>query len=203
MLKHAIENFRDFGLRGFHLRLSAALHVYRELGFYVCTAPEPREASLPLTYSTLRADELDEYCALRPDWGRRYAEERLECGGKCMLARYNGAIAGFVWAMERGDRSDYISRDIPPHPDEIYLADTFTQPSYRGQGVSTAVISQCCRMYFDAGKQRAVAAILRYNGASIRAFEKAGFRLVARRGYLGIGTWRRNFDRPVENGDRL
>ena len=197
MLKYAIENFRNFGFRGIPLRLSAALNVYRELGFYVCTKPEPMEAAIPLDFSIMRGDELAEYCALRPNLDRIDSEARLRRGGKCLLARHNGVIAGFGWAMEQGDWIGFLSREIPPRPDEIYIADTYTQPRFRGKGVSTALISHCCRTYFDDGKKRAVAAILPYNTASIRSFQKAGFRLEWRGGYAGIGTRRRSFDRPI------
>jgi GNAT superfamily N-acetyltransferase len=197
MLKYAVENLRDFGLRGFHLRLSAALNVYRELGFYVCTAPQPRDARIALDFSVMRLDELEEYCSLRPNWDKSHAQERLRRGGKCILARHGGAIAGFGWAMENGDWSEFLSRDIPPHPDEVYIADTYTQPAFRAKGVSTALIARCCRTYFDAGKRRAVASILPYNIASIRSFQKAGFQLAWRSGYVGLGKRRQPFDRPV------
>ena len=201
MLSLVAENYRDFGLRGFHRRLLSALDVYRELGFYVNEmeqAPPDREARIALSYSILRPDELDEYCTLRPGWAKQLAESRLRAGGRCFVARHAGEIAGFGWAMENGDTSEFLSREIPLHPDEIYIADTFTKPCYRGKGVSSAVISYCCQWYFKEGKRRALAAILPYNIASIRSFEKAGFRLAWRSGYAGIGGWRRPFDRPVK-----
>lgn len=197
MLKFAVENFRNFGLRGVHLRLSAALRLYRELGFYTCTEHVPVEAKVPLTYSMMHAGELDEYCALRPDWERRYAEERLKIGGQCLLARHDGKIIGFTWAMEKGDWNEFLSREIVPLPEDIYIADTYVAPSARGSGVATALTARICRTYFEAGKKRAVAAILPYNLASIRGAEKAGFRLAWRSGYFGIGRWRKRFDRPV------
>jgi RimJ/RimL family protein N-acetyltransferase len=200
MLSLIAESYGDFGLRGLHRRLLSALDVYRELGFYVYEMnqpPPPRKAAIGLIFSIMRPEELDEYCALRPTWGRHLAEARIRAGGTCFMARHAGEIAGFGWATGRSDWIEFIGHKVEPREDEIYLADTYTQPRFRAKGVSSALIAFCCHHYFGLGKRRAQAAILPYNIASIRSFEKAGFRLVARRGYRGFGRWRNRFDRPV------
>ena len=134
---------------------------------------------------------------MRPGWAGATAEERWRAGGVCFVARHEGRIAGFGWAMERGDQMDFVPRAVGTDPEEIYIADTHTDPRYRGMGVNPAVLRWMCRYYFEQGRRRAVAATLPYNLASRRAFEKAGFRLGRRSGYWGRGGWRRQFDRET------
>lgn len=199
-LAGAVENWRDFGLRGFWRRVGAALDVYRELYFYVyemTEEPETPRARIALEMGTLGEEDLEEYRAMRPAWPGEGAEERLRAGGVCFVARHEGRIAGFGWGMERGDRVEYVPRTVGTDPGEIYIADTHTDPRWRGMGVNTAVVRWMCGHYYRQGRRRAVAAMLPYNAASRRAFAKAGFRLAWRSGYWGRGGWRRQFDREA------
>ena len=199
-LAGAAENWREFGMRGLWRRAGSALDVYRELYFYtldMTEAPATPTAGIALEMGTLGTEDLAEYTAMRPGWPGETAEERWRAGGVCFVARHQGRIAGFGWAMERGDQVEYVPRTVGTEPGEIYIGDTHTDPRYRGKGVNPAVLRWMCRHYYAQGRRRAVAAMLPYNLASRRAFEKAGFRLAWRSGYWGRGAWRRQFDRET------
>lgn len=199
-LAQAAENWRDFGPRGLWRRVFAALDLYRELYFYVYDMTDPPgtpSARIALEMGTLGSEDLAEYTAMRPGWPGEGAEERLRAGGVCFVARHAGKIVGFGWAMEQGDQMEYVPRTVGTGDGEIYIADTHTDPRWRGMGVNTAVLRWMCRHYYAQGRRRAMAAMLPYNLASRRAFEKAGFRLAWRSGYWGKGAWRRQFDREA------
>ena len=194
------EGWREFGVRGFWRRAGSALDVYREVYFYVLdmtTEPETPTARIALEMGRLGEADLAEYTAMRPGWAGDSAEARWRDGGVCFVARHEGRIAGFGWAMEQGDEVDFVPRRVGADPAEIYIADTYTDPRYRGLGVNPAVLRWLCRHYYRLGRRRAVAATLPYNLASRRAFEKAGFQLARRSGYWGRGGWRRQFDRET------
>ena len=73
-------------------------------------------------------------------------------------------------------------RRVPRHvarrssDEDVYLSETYTEPSMRGQGVSGAAGTRLAAALAAEGKRRIVAGVLAENHAGTRAYEKAGYR---------------------------
>lgn len=123
------------------------------------------------------------------------ARARLERGERCFVARAEGTIISSRWIAERRAHVAYLDMWLELERDEVYLSETYTDPSRRGRGVSGAAGTRLASSLAADGYRRILAGVLSENRAGTRAYEKAGYRRVGRLGYVGLGPWRRHFGR--------
>lgn len=194
-----MEHLKEFGLRGIHLRFLAGFSLYREMPVYELDFLTPSPAvqpGLPVEMAQLQPDEVAAYCEATAHDPASVAILH-EWGAQCFVARSQGRIVARIWAAERTFPLTYLARELVLEPEELYLLDALTLPDYRGQSLLPALIGFVLQHYRQAGRQRAYTIVFSYNHASIRGFEKAGFRPKLVRGYYQFGPWRKDFERPA------
>ena len=120
-------------------------------------------------------------------------QERMARGDRCFAAWAGERVVSSRWIVEERAYVEYLDRWIDLGPGEVYLSETFTDPSHRGHGVSGAAGTRLAAALAEEGKRAIVAGVLRENHAGVRAYEKAGYRRIGRIGYVGLGRWRRAF----------
>lgn len=147
------------------------------------TPPSPLDTDLELVYGFVEVP------------GDERGRARLAQGDRCFAAWQDGRIVSSRWIAERRAYVAYLDRWLDLEPDEVYLSETFTQPSHRGHGVSGAAGTRLAAALAAEGYRRILAGVLRENRAGRRAYEKAGYRRVGRIAYLGLGPWRRHYGR--------
>jgi RimJ/RimL family protein N-acetyltransferase len=107
-----------------------------------------------------------------------------------------------TWASIGQGPIAYLHCDLAWESKAIFLFDTYTLPELRGQGLSPAVADGMVRFFRSRGHTRLIACVLPENRSSLRAREKMGFRPTAVVGYVGAGSRRRYFHRPLSGTEK-
>ena len=194
-LQRAWQVLRREGLRSFWFKFLGVLG-YRRLFLLSRSLTEPIpavSASLPLTMNWLTPAELTEYLAFRSATGAEQIADRLKRNQRCLVARAQGRWVGAMWADTQRAWIEYLERELPLAPGEVYLFDAYTNPAFRGQAIAPAMSAELLRRFRDEGCPRALRGTLPENLAALRAHAKAGFQTYALMGRIKIGPWRHDF----------
>jgi RimJ/RimL family protein N-acetyltransferase len=198
----AREVLRREGLRALWFKILGET-VYRRLVVVErpLDLPVPDVAArVPVEVGLLRARELAEYRAFRPETPECELESRLRAGQICFVARHEGRIVSARWVAVDRVWVDYLSMDLPLAPDEACSYDMMTASDFRGQAVSPVTSAAMLRHFQQADFRRFVGTVLPTNEASFRAIAKTGYRRCGWIGYVGVGRWRRPFH--IDHGRR-
>jgi ribosomal protein S18 acetylase RimI-like enzyme len=105
-----------------------------------------------------------------------YRDLADDVGGCAFLAVMDGEMAGIAWGYDqnRPTSSLRIGRG------DVEVCDVYTLDQFRGRGVAKALLTEACLCYRERGFARAYATIRDDNTPSLRAFQAAGFRRVAK-----------------------
>src|SRR5262245_17526026 len=160
----------------------------------------PVAARLPVNICLMREPEVDEYLDFRPDVDAADVRRRLEAGDLCFVARHQGRIVHAAWAVSGRVRIDFLARDFGLAPDEVYIDESHTLPSFRGLDIAAARSSHTRRYYQEAGYRRSLAIVFPENGPACRAVAKQGYRPLGTMGYWKLGPWRFEFFRAHRPG---
>ncbi len=162
---------------------------------------------LGVAHGRLGGTEVDEYVAMRLEegmggwpgtqgWngeGGELVRRRMAEGAECFVIRSGGKIVASCWAMREEGRLGYLGCWLRVGSRGACLIDLHTQPEFRNRGLARGLIPVIASHLRGRGMERFVAAILPENTASLRAMQAAGFRVMGRAGYVGVGRWRRYF----------
>ncbi len=120
--------------------------------------------------------------------GVREVRRRQADAGTAVLALAENRIACYGWVLHGLFRIPELLVESRLPPRNVYIWDCLTLPPYRGRGIFPALLRHMLDELRGEGVRQAWAATAPGNAASMRAFAKAGFRLVA---YTegGIGTF--------------
>jgi GNAT superfamily N-acetyltransferase len=156
----------------------------RDLGVPV----PPRTAPAELRWGPLGPSEGPRFLALYP---RITAEELSRRWGEGQTAEgawLGGDLVHFRWDAS-GDQYPlpYLSAVLALSGRELAVSFTFTHPAHRGRGIAAASIVRALERARARGCTRAITLVSPFNGASLRAFDKAGFRAVGTAGYWQTG----------------
>jgi len=114
-------------------------------------------------------------CLVR--WGlepREEYERRMDRGDVLFIARMGAVPAGFQWvAFNRWD-SHWIEHSFPLDGD-VWLHDAFVDPSYRRQGIYTAMLRHVLRWAQGKGHAHAYCLVMQRNRPSVVAHERNGW----------------------------
>ncbi|MGH2345210.1 MAG: GNAT family N-acetyltransferase, partial [Chloroflexota bacterium] len=99
--------------------------------------------------------------------------------GTAFLALTDNQIAGYGWVLHGMFRVPELLLEAPLPANHVYIWDCLTLPRYRGRGVFPALLRHMVDELRGQGVRQAWAATAPGNTASMRAFAKANFRLVA------------------------
>jgi L-amino acid N-acyltransferase YncA len=120
--------------------------------------------------------------------GVREVRRRQTDAGTAVLALADNRIACYGWVLHGLFRIPELRLEAPLPANHVYIWDCLTLPRYRGRGIFPALLHHMIEELRGQGIRQAWAATAPGNRSSMRAFAKAGFRLVA---YTegGIGTF--------------
>ena len=90
---------------------------------------------------------------------------------------------------------DYLSRDLALQPNEVFVFDAYTLPTFRGRGLSPARALVLGQHFRSRGYHRLLTAVHPENAVGFRPLGKLGTKPVGMIGYVGIGGWRWHFRR--------
>lgn len=136
-----------------------------------------------------------EFAACTPTWQAPLATAmqepsstvrvRLEEGNRAMLAlTTDGRIAGYGWIRHGAIRIDDLPFRQPLPPDHAYIWDCLTTPAQRGRGIFPGLLRFMLATLQREGFHQAWAGVAPGNEPSMRAFARAGFRVVAQIGVM-------------------
>jgi GNAT superfamily N-acetyltransferase len=140
----------------------------------------------------------------RPSEANQCAQ-RLARGHSGLIALHQGRPAGYAW----GYTEEYAQMDKVPlklEPGDVLCSDVFTHPSFRGQGVQTALSLTRFKMFKDLGLRRAICFIENRNGPSLAVWQrKLGGQVIGHFDFVRVGNWYRvrrygfeDMNRPVD-----
>jgi ribosomal protein S18 acetylase RimI-like enzyme len=112
---------------------------------------------------------------------------RLAESGSAALALTGEEIVGYGWVRYGALRIPDLRLEVPLPKDHAYIWDCLTLPPHRGRGIFPGLLRFLLEELRERGFRQAWAATAPGNTASVRAFAKAGFRLVATT-YGGTGS---------------
>ena len=141
-------------------------------------ATSPVEAQVAATYSEVGAEAAGALvtamgisdCAL---------VDRLAVGSRCFVARVADGIAAYGWVSEVVESIGELERPFHMRKGEAYIWDCATLPAYRGRGILPGLLHFMIEDLRRQGIIQIWAAVAPGNRASLHAFARAGFRLVA------------------------
>jgi ribosomal protein S18 acetylase RimI-like enzyme len=199
-VRRAWQALREEGLRAFWFKLLGKLG-YRRMYLLERVLTESLAATPPpagVTLAWLRRDQLDEFVGLRSLFTAAAIGARFDNGDVCLSARVDGRLVGAMWACVKRPYLQFLERDVPLAPGEVYLFDAYVIPAVRGRSIAPLLSSELLRHFQEGGYRRAIRATLPDNAPALRAHAKAGFHPYTRFGYVKLGRWRHDFMRPVK-----
>jgi ribosomal protein S18 acetylase RimI-like enzyme len=112
------------------------------------------------------------------------ARARVAEGGSAALAlTADGRIAGYGWIRYGAIRIDDLPLRLPLPADHAYIWDCLTVPELRGRGIFPGLLRfMLAALQQRKGTRQAWAGVAPGNDASLHAFARAGFRVVAQIG---------------------
>lgn len=168
--------------------------VYRRLDVVELRLPATAdvEPELALELRFVEAEDRAAYAGLHPG-GPAELRERLEKGHRCFGAWRDGRLIATRWFATELAPIEYLGRDVPLQPGELYLYELYTAQDVRGRSVTRAAGAGAVAALSAEGARRLVGAVLPENRSVRRAYEKGGWRIVGRIGFVRLGRWRRDF----------
>jgi SAM-dependent methyltransferase/ribosomal protein S18 acetylase RimI-like enzyme len=172
--------------------------VYRRLVVMECRLDEPiveATARAEVVVALLTPADIDTYATFRPDTRPAEIHRRLLAGHQCFVVRHQGQIVHAGWAATRNAWIEYLGRECPLEPGDVYQFDSYTTPAFRGLDLAAARVTWMARYFRDAGYRRLRAVVWPENARAFRPLEKAGYRSAGAMGYVGLARWRHHFHR--------
>lgn len=193
LLSRVWRTLQEEGLRSFWLKSLDALG-YRRL--YLLRRPlvEPIldcPTTLPVAIGWLTLEEVQDYLAFRPDASGHDVTQLLLKGDRCLVARHHDRIIGAIWgSSERIHMQRSLGRDLPLAAGEAYQFDAYTLPEVRGMGIASALSVAWLRHLRDEAFVATILLTVPWNGAHLRCYAKAGYRVTAVVRCVRLGPWR-------------
>jgi len=195
VLKRAGQVLRDEGVKSLWFKILGET-VYRRVILMERLLHEPIGevmGGLPAVIDLLKPTEIDEYISFRPGTDPLQVRHRLSAGQKAFVARHEGRIVHAGWTTTTRARIDFLAREIPLGPGEVYQYESYTAPSSRGQNLAAVRITEMLRYFRRAGHRRMIAVVVPENTTAFRPLEKTGYRPFGLLGYIQLGRRRRHF----------
>ena len=192
--RRAWEILRREGLRSLWFHVLGET-VYRRAVLFerVLSDPIPSApAAIPVEVSLLKPSEVDDYVAFHRGLDAAEVRGRLDRGGKCFIARHQGAIVNACWTAEGSVWIEYLGCRIELARDEVYVYNNYTDPRFRGRNIPLVRAVVMLQHFRELGYRRLVAVVVPENKAAFRSPDKAGYRPIGVIGSIKIGPWRRD-----------
>jgi hypothetical protein len=148
----------------------------------------PLSSSIDFRFALLGHEDLDAYCAYRPERRREEVEARLARGSVCYVAWIDGGIVSDSWYQHGEAWIEDLGRRFELRPDEAYSYDAHTAERLRGKSLTPARASLALAHLREGGFRRAVAFVLPENGPARRSPVKSGWSRFGVAGCLRLGA---------------
>lgn len=119
------------------------------------------------------------------------ARARFAAGSRCFTAQVAGQIACYGWVSRGAERIGELERTLRMRPDEAYIWDCATLPTFRRRGLYTALLRQIETTLGAEGARRVWIGASARNEPSLRAFASAGFHPAVTVTFARLLGWRR------------
>ena len=176
-LKEAWAVLRDFGVWALCAQILGWTGVYRLLlvvGGAVALMDD--RAKTPLRFGELTADDVTEYCSLRPDADPQVIRRRLFEGHQCLIARSEkGEMVANLWFGSGRIKVDFADCYIEPRSKCMYLYDEFVAKRYRGLGVAGGLETYRNQYFLEQGIVLAIGAVWPGNHISLNRTRKRDY----------------------------
>jgi GNAT superfamily N-acetyltransferase len=195
--RRAIEVAREEGYHSLFFKILDET-VYRRLALFELDLTGFNaviEDRASVTLGILGEEHAGEYAALRPGGDPVEFRARLVDGHRCYAARYQGELTHVTWVAFERLWIPFLEYRIALAPDEACVYGVFTAPSARQQGIGSILGGYAARDSARKGYRRLLSLPGPQNRASIRLFEKLGYRRIGALGYVRLGPRRRHFCR--------
>lgn len=166
---------------------------YRHLRFLVLarllSEPFPDlQPRIPLVIRLFEQGDLKQVRTINCPSEARQCARRLELGHKGLVALYQSQLAGYAWGCDEvNPELERVHIDL--EPGDMLCNDMFTNPTYRGQGVHTALSLARFKLFRDFGFRRAICYIEVNNVPSLSVWQrKLGSLTVGYIDFIRIGT---------------
>jgi GNAT superfamily N-acetyltransferase len=110
-------------------------------------------------------------------------EQRFDAGSQCFAGWVDGKIAVYGWVSRGVERIGELERELRMRPDEAYIWDCATLPTYRRKGLYSALLGYMVRALGGQGVRRVWIGASLSNHPSNRVFAAVGFRPAVRLTY--------------------
>ncbi|MCP4567735.1 MAG: GNAT family N-acetyltransferase [FCB group bacterium] len=111
--------------------------------------------------------------------------KRFADGGECFVARYKGTIASIAWGIFKEDHLFDVDTHFPLKENQVFLADAYTSPIFRGLGLHPLLIAHRLHRYHNR-KLKILTTCMKNNVSSLKGIRKTGFEYRNRFHYLKI-----------------
>ena len=149
---------------------------------------------VPVRVSVLAESEINAYLEFRPEQDAAEIRRRLDEKEWCFAVWHEQQIVHVAWAVSgRSVRIHYLSTVIEVAPDEVYIYDIVTAPSFRRLGVASLRSVEMMRYFRDRGYRRLLGVVRPADESAFR--QNVGYRRIGVIGYIGLGPWRHRFCR--------
>ena len=198
-LRRVVEVLLEEGLKNLWFKvLSVTFYRRAVLIERILDEPiHPMTSRIPVTIKLLERSNIDEYCEFHQDATISDIQKRLDSGHWCFIARFQGSIVHTCWAASRALWFEYLFREIQLAPDEVFVYNSYTDPSFRGLNISGVRILEMVRFFKGAGYRRLMGAVIPENKSAFRPGQKSGYRPVGIIGFIRIGPIKREFFREI------
>lgn len=185
------EYARQYGFGGLvrHLAARAVRPLWETSSVLLLTLEPPApalSAKAPIQMGVLTPEKALQAGLSRPDWTSRWQQ-----GDTCYGAWLDGVCVHHSWVRTGDSVIGEIHALLQLAADEAYIYDCFTSANVRGLGIFPAVLSHIAREQLSGGMSRLWIAVEAANLSSLRAIQRAGFRLAGELTYRRIGGLRR------------
>jgi hypothetical protein len=171
-----------------------AMLPYRHLRFFILarSLAEPFPDLLPKISLRIRPFKYADLVLVK-DMDRpseaKLCERRLESGHKGLIALHRDRSVGHAWGCTQVNPN--LERvNLQLLSGDVLFTDVFTVPSFRRQGIQTALTLARFQMFGDLGYRRAVSYIEINNAPSLAVWQrKLGSQIIGRIDFRRIGPW--------------
>jgi ribosomal protein S18 acetylase RimI-like enzyme len=169
---------------------------YRYLKFLIFTRslddPLPElQPKMPLEIRPFTESDLKFASDINRPSEAKLCASRLARGHLGLIAMNHVQVAGYAWGCAVIDGQVERIR-LRLENTEILCIDAFTAPSYRGQGVQTALTLARLHLFQDLGYKRALCYIEEHNSPSIAVWQqKLNSSIIGRIDFKRFGPWYR------------
>jgi SAM-dependent methyltransferase len=175
--------------------------VYRRLVVVERRLDEPIpliSAEIPAVVSLLTDADVEQYASFRPDTEPSEIRRRLRAGHQCFVVRSEGLMVHAGWAATTNAWVQYLGREFPLAPGDVYQFDSYTAATFRGLDLAAARVTRMAQFFREAGARRLLAAVWPENTQAFRPLAKAGYRPVGIIGSVRLARWRHHFYRRTD-----